>query len=169
MMIAAAFALAGSLAIATPCETLKSLPLPNATITAVELLPAGPFTAGRGQAGTDLPARCRVAATLKPSPDSAIDIEVWLPRDNWNGKFLAVGNGGWAGTISFPAMAAALKEGYATASTDTGHKGATAQFAVRHPEKVIDFAYRSVHEMTVAAKAMLVAFYARGPRLSYWS
>jgi feruloyl esterase len=118
---------------------------------------------------TVLPAHCRVAATLRPSSDSAIDIEVWMPAENWNGKFQAVGNGGWAGTISFPAMATALQEGYATASTDTGHKGGNALFAIDHPEKLVDFAHRAVHEMTVQAKALINAYYGRAPRFSYWN
>jgi feruloyl esterase len=117
-----------------------------------------------------LPAHCRVAATLKPSADSVIDIEVWMPEGaSWNGKFQAVGNGGWAGNISFPAMATAVSEGYATASTDTGHKGGNALFAIDHPEKLTDFAYRAVHEMTVQAKALITKYYDRGPRLSYWN
>ena len=171
---------------ATPCTGLKSLSLPNTTITIAELVPAGSFTppaqaapaadapapqrGGAPQpAGLTVPAFCRVAATLKPSSDSEIDIEVWMPAENWNGKFQAVGNGGWAGVISYPAMAAALQEGYATASTDTGHKGGNANFAIGHPEKVVDFAYRAVHETTVKAKAFTTAFYDRGPRLSYWN
>ena len=92
-----------------------------------------PADAARGPAlpQTMLPAHCRVAAALKPSSDSDIEMEVWLPAENWNGKFQAVGNGGWAGVISYPAMATALQEGYATASTDTGHKGGNALFAHR--------------------------------------
>ena len=92
-----------------------------------------------------------------------------MPAENWNGKFQAVGNGGWAGTISFAAMATALQEGYATASNDTGHKGGNALFAIDHPEKVVDFAHRAVHEMTVQSKALITAYYNRGPRLSYWN
>jgi feruloyl esterase len=106
---------------------------------------------------------------LKPSSDSHIEMEVWMPAENWNGKFQAVGNGGWAGTISYPAMATALQEGYATASNDTGHKGGSALFAVDHPEKLVDFAYRAVHEMTVQSKAIISKYYSRGPRLSYWN
>src|ERR1700688_2985661 len=106
------------------CEGLKSLTFPNTTITAAEFVPEGqpqPARGGRGGQAAAVPAHCRVAATLTPSSDSHIEMELWLPAENWNGKFLAVGNGGWAGTISFPAMASALKEGYATASNDTGH------------------------------------------------
>jgi feruloyl esterase len=105
---------------------------------------------------------------LTPSADSDIKIEVWLPTTDWNGKFQAVGNGGWAGTISYGALASALQEGYATASTDTGHAGANASFAIGHPEKVIDFAYRAVHEMALKSKAIIATFYGRAPRFSYW-
>ncbi len=150
----------GQVYAASSCEGLRSLASPGTIITIAEMVPSGP--------PANLPPHCRVAATLKPTPDSNIQIEVWLP-ENWNGKFQAVGNGGWAGTISVPAMGSALREGYATASTDTGHTGANAQFAVGHPEKVTDFAYRAVHEMTVTAKKFIAAFYGRAPRLSYWS
>src|SRR5262244_3743085 len=175
---------------ATPCANLKSVSLPNTTITLAEAVPAGTFTPpGGGAAGGDgrgaaaggggqrggqtpaplsVPAFCRVAATLRPSSDSQIDMEVWLP-ENWNQKFQFVGGGGWAGVISYPALATALNEGYATASTDTGHKGGNANFAIGHPEKVVDFAYRAVHESTLKAKAILTSFYDRGPRLSYWN
>jgi feruloyl esterase len=95
-------------------------------------------------------------------------MEAWLP-ENWNGKFQFVGGGGWAGNISFPAMVTAVQEGYATASTDTGHKGGNALFAVNHPEKVTDFAYRAVHETTVQTKALIAKFYERPARLSYWN
>jgi feruloyl esterase len=84
-----------------------------------------------------LPAHCRVAIVMTPSTDSHIEAEVWLPAE-WNGKFEAVGNGGWAGTISYPAMARALQEGYATASTDTGHKGGNSDLAIGHPENLKD-------------------------------
>ena len=128
---------------------------------------------GRGTAQADgpvdLPAFCRVAATLKPSSDSDIKIEVWLPTANWNGKFQAVGNGGWTGNIAYPAMMEGLRRGYATSSTDTGHVGGSASFALGHPEKVVDFGYRSVHEMTLKAKSMVAAYYGNPPRRSYWS
>src|SRR5215211_1864342 len=72
--------------------------------------------------GAIVAGHCRVTAVLTPSSDSHIEIEVRMPVEGWNGKFLGVGNGGWAGSISTGAMLAALQEGYATASTDTGHK-----------------------------------------------
>src|SRR5713226_2940147 len=125
-----AFVLSGALFAAfaeTPCDRLKSLSLPDTTITAAESVAAGPYqppapaAAGAAQpSAVMLPAHCRVAAVLKPSSDSNIEMEVWLPAAEWNGEFLAVGNGGWAGLISYGAMASALREHYATASTDTG-------------------------------------------------
>jgi feruloyl esterase len=153
------------------CNAITSVALPGVTITAAEFVAAGapvPGARGRGGAASSLPAYCRVAATLTPSSDSHIEMELWLPADNWNGKFLAVGNGGWAGAISFDAMADGLRRGYATASNDTGHKGASAAFAVGHPEKLIDFGYRAMHEMALHSKAIIKTFYARAPRLSYY-
>jgi feruloyl esterase len=157
----------------TPCDRLASLRLPAGTITAAREVPAGSFSASGGGAADGtyrrLPAFCRVEATLTPSADSDIKIEVWLPSAGWNQKYQAVGNGGWAGSISYSAMATALARGYATSSTDTGHTGATAAFALGHPEKLADYAYRSEHEMTVAAKAILHAFYASAPTRSYFN
>jgi feruloyl esterase len=158
---------------ASSCESLSSLAVPNTSITLAQVVPAGAFTLPGASPATpqlsQLPAFCRVAATLTPSSDSDIKIEVWLPVADWNGKFLAVGNGGLAGTISYGWLASALQKGYATASTDTGHADANASFAIGHPEKVIDFAYRAIHEMAVQSKAIIATFYGRAPRLSYFT
>jgi len=151
------------------CEKLKSLSLRETTITMAEAVGAGNFSPPSGPAIKDLPAFCRVAAILTPSKDSEIKIEVWLPEAAWNGKFQAVGNGGWSGAIGYPALSKALAQGYAAASTDTGHSGGSGSFALGHPEKLIDFAYRSVHEMTVKGKAIIAAYYGDGPTLSYWN
>src|SRR6202012_2923415 len=107
--------------------------------------------------------------TLRPVADSEIKIEVWMPAAGWNGKLQSVGNGAWAGSISYPAMATALAAGYAAASTDTGHAGNNADFISGHPEKVTDFAYRAVHEMTISAKSITAAFYGESPRYNYWN
>src|SRR5438105_342157 len=151
-----------------PCDALKSISIPNTTVTAAEYVPAGPSRNARGGPSTMLPAHCRVAAVLQPSPDSHIEMELWMPSENWNGKFLAAGNGGWAGNIETGAMAVGLARGYATASNDTGHKGGSGSFAVGHPEKLVDFGYRSMHEMAIRSKAIIQAFYSRGPQLSYY-
>ena len=155
------------------CAELSMLALPNTTITLAQDVRGRPFTppggARRRRGRRALPAFCRVAATLTPSSDSDIKIEVWLPAANWNGKFQAVGNGAFNGTIAYPAMTTALARGYATTSTDTGHVGGSASFALGHPEKVIDFGYRAVHEMTVAAKAIIAATTAPPRSFSYWN
>ena len=91
-----------------------------------------------------------------------------MPAAGWNGKFQAVGGGGFAGVISYGAMATALNRGYATASTDTGHATPGGSWAMGHPELVIDFGYRAIHETTIRAKAIVQAFYGSGPRLSYF-
>jgi len=162
-------------AFASSCDAVAALALKDTSITAAQLVPAGHFsapgqTAGRGgNPYADLSEFCRVAATLKPTSDSDIKVEVWLPAKGWNGKFQAVGNGGWAGVISYSAMADAVRAGYASASTDTGHVGGRGTFALDHPEKLLDFAWRSEHEMTVTAKAVIQAFYGSAPRLSYWN
>jgi len=107
------------------CESLASLSLPHTTITSAQNIAAGGFRlpgTARGNGGPDfskLPAFCRVAATLAPSSDSDIKVEVWLPASGWNDKLQVVGNGGWAGAISYPALSAALQRGYVTSSTDT--------------------------------------------------
>jgi len=160
---------------ANSCQSVASISLRNAAITAATPVEAGGFPAppGRGpNAGAvykTLPAFCRVAATLRPSSDSAIRIEVWMPIVGWNGKLQSVGNGAWAGTISYPAMATALAAGFAVASTDTGHEGNNPDFIPDHPEKVVDFAYRAVHEMTATSKAIIAAYYGDGPQYAYWN
>jgi len=164
------------------CGSLSGLNLPHTTITSAQFVPAGGFTLQAGalmrpqaqmtqRAFGNLPAFCRVAATLKPTPDSEIKIEVWMPASGWNGKLLGVGNGGWAGSINYGGLAQGVRYGFATASTDTGHtgNGGDASFALGHPEKLIDLGYRSVHEMTVEAKKIIAAFYASAPQFSYWN
>jgi feruloyl esterase len=117
-----------------------------------------------------LPAFRRVIGVIKPTSDSDIKFEVWLPIEGWNGNFRGVGNGGFAGSISHVDMAIPLARGYAVASTDTGHTGTAedATWAVGHPEKIIDFGYRAIHEMTVKAKAIIKAYYGRSPKFSYF-
>jgi feruloyl esterase len=162
------------------CGSLASRALPNATITLAQAVDAGAFTIPIAAGGTPpptalvqavsgLPAFCRVAATLKPSSDSDIKIEVWMPASAWNGKFMAVGNSAWRGSINYEEMVPILKRGYAVASTDTGHEGNDARWAMGHPEKQIDFGYRAVHEMTLRAKEIQLAFYGDAPRFAYWN
>ena len=172
----AALSVMASPAWAATCESLSSLKLQNATITTAQPVAAGAFTPpaggrggrGGGNAFADLPAFCRVAATLTPSKESDIKIELWLPASGWNGKFQAVGNGGWNGNIDTNALATGLRRGYATASTDTGHEGGGGPW-MQNTEKVVDYGHRAVHEMTVKSKAIIAAFYESAPKFSYFN
>jgi len=170
--IAVAFvfaALAVDHAAAATCESLLSLKLPETTITAAQSI-SGTYSAPNGEVFTHLPAFCRVAATLTPTSDSGIGIEVWMPASSWNGKFEGVGNGGFAGSIEYSALASGLRLGYASVSTDTGHVGSTydGSFALGHPQKIIDFGYRSIHLMTVRGKQIAAAFYGENPQHAYF-
>jgi feruloyl esterase len=163
-------------AFGSSCDSLTKLALKDTTVTTAQTVPAGHFSppgerqpAGGANPYKELPEFCRVAVTIKPTSDSDIKVEVWLPLNGWNSKFQGVGNGGWAGVISYSAMAEAIRAGYATASTDTGHAGGRGTFVLGHPEKLIDFAWRSEHEMTVKAKAIIQAFYGSAPKFSYWN
>ena len=141
----------------TDCASLATLTIPNVTINAARPMAAGAFTPpGAQTAMTTLPAFCRVEATARPTSDSDIKFEVWIPpTEAWNGKFQGVGNGGYQGSISYAAMANALRRGYATASTDTGHTGDDMKFGQGHPEKLIDYGHRAVHVMTESSKLII--------------
>ena len=162
-------------AFAANCESLATLKLPDTTITSAQQVTAGAFVPPGATAPPapvkGLPAFCRVMATIKPAKDSDIKVEVWLPLTGWNGKYRGQGNGGFAGQITYPRMAVAIAEGYATASTDTGHAASDldASWALGHPDKIIDFGWRAIHEMTVKAKAIIQAFYGEPARHSYFS
>jgi hypothetical protein len=157
---------------AATCESLaSSLANARTAITVAAAVPAGAFTPPGGQAIANLPAFCRVQGSLRPSSDSDIQFEVWMPASGWNGKFQGVGNGGFAGAISYGQLAMALRKGYATAGTDTGHRaaGTDAAWALGHPEKVVDFGHRAIHETALTAKAAIAAFYGEAPKRSYFN
>ncbi|MGH9695243.1 MAG: tannase/feruloyl esterase family alpha/beta hydrolase, partial [Bryobacteraceae bacterium] len=146
----------GAAARAASCENLAGLKLADTTITLAEATPAGTLTPPYGSALENLPPFCRVTGRIAPSRDSDIYFEVWLPASGWNGKFLGVGNGGFAGAVGYTSLGNNLKRGYATAATDTGHDGQSidATWAFRHPEKVTDFGYRALHLTIVNAKSL---------------
>jgi len=162
--------LAGLPAYGATCESLAGTALPDTAITAAESIPAGAFTPPYGNAIQKLPAFCRVAGVIRPTSDSYIRFEVWMPASGWNGKFLGAGNGGFAGSIGFSSMGGNLKRGYATAGTDTGHEADAedASWAYHHPEKVTDFGYRALHLTTLNAKKLIEAFYSHPARHSYF-
>src|SRR5581483_6236732 len=155
------------------CESLSSMVLPHTAITLAQAVPAGELPqAGRGGRAAEplrVPAFCRVAATLKPSSDSEIKMELWLPASGWNGNFEGNGNGGWTGSIAPATLASGLQRGYAAPMRDLGHEGGSASFALGHPEKLVDFGYRAAHEMTVVSKAIITKFYGKAPKYSYWN
>ncbi|MEY2854081.1 MAG: hypothetical protein RL030_1213 [Pseudomonadota bacterium] len=165
---------------ATSCAELQqALNLPHTTITLATEVAAGDLKLQGGAGGPGgppmnfaaLPAFCRVAGTSRPSADSDIRFEVWMPLSGWNGKYVGGGNGVWAGSIAYGDMVSPLARGYATAASDVGHQGSPmdGSFLVGQPEKLIDFGHRAVHETAVAAKAIIAAFYGETPKRSLYA
>ena len=190
-----AFAAALITVLATPataatCTALAGLALPDTTILTAQVISGGTFG---GE--SNLPEFCRVTATLTPTTDSSINIEVWMPSSNWNGRFEGVGGGGYQGAVRYDEMAPALQQGYAVANTDegTGTSGCNSLFCgdagnqgnalaaalgetatpssglFGHPERIKDFGYRAIHLMTVRSKQILKAFYQRSAERAYFS
>jgi feruloyl esterase len=154
-----------------PCEKLTELKLTRATITSATLVPAGPIPGRSGRPPREAPERCVVQGVARPTSDSEISFEVWLPVNGWNGKYQQVGNGGWAGAIPTGSLVTAIQRGYATAGTDDGHRSSgagDASWAIGHPEKLIDFGWRAVHQTSVQAKAVIRAFYGKDPAYNYF-
>jgi feruloyl esterase len=154
------------------CESLASVTIPFATITTAQSVPAGTFTPPIGAPINNLPAFCRVALTMAPSADSSIRVEVWMPTVGWTGRYQGTGGGGYTGSISYGALAAGLNLGNAVANTDMGTVPATVTNGtslVGHPEKWLDFGSRSTHEMTVAGKFLVQAFYGQPANYSYFT
>jgi feruloyl esterase len=161
-LLASLVGISASPSAAATCASLLSLVLPDTEITA-----AAPDNGSFG----DLPAFCRVAATVRPTSDSDINIEVWMPFSTWNEKFLGLGNSGFGGTLQYDVLARYLPLNYAIAQTDMGTSpGATLGFGVLtgRPQKQIDYATRSINLMTVRAKQIIEAFYGDPPKYSYF-
>lgn len=138
------------------CEDLVKLNIQGVTVTSATSMPAGSFTPPDSSKALETPAFCRVVAVARPTSDSVINFEVWVPSvGQWNHNFLGVGNGGYRGAISYGALANGLQRGFATASTDTGHTGEDLKFAAGHPEKIVDWGYRAIHVMTESAKLII--------------
>ncbi len=165
-----ALPLFASAAVGENCAALASASLPATTITKAEAITTGTLVTPYGDTLTGLPAFCRVTGVLRPSADSTIRFEVWLPQTGWNYKFLGSGNGGFAGNIYYGMMAGYLKRGYATAGTDTGHQAGAedASWAYRHPEKIRDFGYRGLHLTTERAKSLIASFYGKPASKAYF-
>jgi feruloyl esterase len=167
-------------AAAATCEDLTRVAVPNTTITLAQSVAAGAFTppvpawARAFMRPTPVPvAFCRVGGHIRPTKDSDINFEVWLPLTGWTGRYESVGNGGFAGSIRYDSMRNPLLGGSAVASTDDGHDApaigpTSADWAFGHPEKIIDYGYRAVHLTAVAAKAVTAAFYGRPAAHAYF-
>jgi Tannase and feruloyl esterase len=158
------------------CADLASLAFEgNTTITAATVVSSGTLVTPAGQTLTNLPSFCRAQGVSRPSSDSHIYFEVWLPTDTWNSKFLSSGEGGYVGALNYTRLGLdggldeLLRRGYATASTDTGHVASDAWWAVGHPERIVDYLYRAKHLVTVAAKALVKAYYGRPATHSYFN
>ncbi len=164
---------------ATRCTNLQQLTLDEAHVTSAEVITAGGFVAPPRPTGPSeqialykqLPAFCRIKIQSTPTPDSNIQIEVWLPAADWNHRFQGLGNGGFAGEIDFEGLARSLDSNNATAGTDTGHfaNGIDASWALHHPEKITDYGWRGIHLMTAKAKAVIAAYYGAPAQHSYFT
>ncbi len=154
---------------AAPCSELIKLSISGVSITSASDVAAGHFTLPGLKKALDTPAFCRVIAVARPTSDSVINIEVWIPDQHyWNKDFEGVGNGGYNGAIQYTELADAIKRGFAAASTDTGHSGADLTFAAGHPEKIVDWGYRAVHIMTESAKLIIRSYSGAFPKHSYF-
>ncbi|MGA8532334.1 MAG: tannase/feruloyl esterase family alpha/beta hydrolase [Acidobacteriaceae bacterium] len=155
---------------AADCPTLKNLQLPNTSITLAEAVTSGTLDLAGAPPLSDLPAFCRVAGELHPTPDSRIRFEVWLPAQGWNGRLLGTGNGGFAGSIYYQQFASYLKRGFAVSGTDAGHQAEStdASWAFDHPEKVKDFGWRAIHLTAETAKQITDTYYGEPANKSYF-
>lgn len=157
---------------AASCADMAALKIKDATILSATVVSGGSFTADTkgARAVTGLPTFCRVYASVRPTSDSDIRVEVWLPATGWNGKYDGIGSNGLGGNIHYPEMGVALARGYATSATDTGHNNDAGDgvWAAGHPEKIIDFGYRSTHLTALLAKDVIKAFYGDAPKYSYF-
>jgi feruloyl esterase len=195
MAVFAGVTIAGTPAMASPCTNLQSLQLHHTTITSAADNTTGVFVAPGSAPITGLPPFCRVTATLTPSSDSSIKIEVWLPETGWNGRFLGTGGGGFQGVITYTELASGLKAGFASTNSDlgTGSSGCNPLFCgsngnqgnalaaafgdpvtpstglFGHPERIKDFGYRAIHGMTVRGKEIADAFYGQKPQKAYFA
>jgi feruloyl esterase len=197
MGLFASVAIASSPALASPCTNLQSLQFQHTTINSATDNTSGTFVVPGSPPTTitGLPAFCRVVATLTPSSDSNIKIEVWLPESGWNGRFLGTGGGGFQGVINYTELTAGLRAGFAATNSDlgTGSSGCNPLFCgsngnqgnalaaafgdpvtpstglFGHPERIKDFGYRAIHLMTVRGKEIANAFYGQNAHKAYFA
>ncbi|MGB6302635.1 MAG: tannase/feruloyl esterase family alpha/beta hydrolase [Acidobacteriaceae bacterium] len=173
MLVFSALAISGyadaaSMDAAAHCQAISQMQLEGVAISAASSVESGSFTPpGATTAMVNLPSFCRIAATLRPTPDSNIRIELWMPEKGWNGRLLGTGNGGGAGKLSYRSLALGIRRGFATVNTDMG-TSPNADAVVGHRERWADFGYRSTHQMTVAAKEIIHAYYEKPQTHAYF-
>jgi Tannase and feruloyl esterase len=159
----------GASAAPVMCADLTGLSLPDTKITLARSYDPGETVSGVTKAPVGL---CRVAGTVKPSTDSNIKFEVWIPADgSWNGRFEQIGNGGFAGTVWVSYIADAVSRGYAAAATDDGTAGPPPGAAtfLGHPDVQEDYGYRAIKVTTDNSRAIIKALTGQYPRYSYFS
>ncbi|MBA3936374.1 MAG: tannase/feruloyl esterase family alpha/beta hydrolase, partial [Planctomycetes bacterium] len=148
---------------------LKDLPIAAGTMVSAAYATAPTMTTGKGQELKGLPPRAMITIVLNPAKGSNIRIEAWLPdAATWNGRFIGLGNGGAAGSINPAGLAGPLADGYAVATTDLG-TAPNADSGIGDAEVWKDFGYRATHLMTVTAKQLIEAYYAKAPELSFFN
>jgi pimeloyl-ACP methyl ester carboxylesterase len=146
---------------ASDCAALAAHELPHVRVAAAQLVPAQ----------ADTPQFCRVQGEARPTEDSQIGFELWLPASGWNERYYQLGSGGFSGSIHHPSLAAELQRGNAVAATDTGHRADAfdASWALGHPGKIVDYGYRSIIETARAATALVREYYGKPPRFRYFT
>jgi feruloyl esterase len=156
------------------CEQLTQVTLANAKVMVATMVPAQELVRGRGKLSGPIhvDAHCEIKGVATPTSDSEIHFLVWLPAASaWNGKYMQLGSGGWGGVIGTHGMITPLNRGYAVAATDDGHDGTkdgSGKFTVGHPEKLIDFGYRAIHQTSIQSRVILNAFYDKPQSHAYF-
>lgn len=157
-------------------EAIQAALPSNATVLNVTAVPEG---GSFGQGADDIPyptnptnltSLCAVIVNATSSAESSFTFGLFLP-DAWNSRFLAVGNGGFAGGINWLSMGDGPPYGFATVSTDTGHNGTflDMSFALDSTERKADWGYRAMHESIVMAKSIVSSYYGSAPTYSYFT
>ena len=150
---------------------LDTTTIEGVTIQSVEAIAAGAFRPARASAPlTQAPAYCRIQATVSPTAESLINFEVWIP-ENWNGKIVATGNGGYSNALSYPDMAYALSQRYATVGGDTGHQTSTPDdllWGVNRPQRILDWGSESIHDIIGPATLIVKRLAGRTPSRAYY-
>jgi len=157
------------------CETLMTLSFPNTVIESASITPASTIAAAPATPASAVPTTCRVHATVShPGANDRIGIDVWMPIEGWNGRFEGVGGGGYSGGNP-NSMAGPVRDGYAAATTDTGHPTTSGGgFALDANGRlnwtmIRDFSYIGLHDLAVVGKAVTAAFYGSAAKYSYWN